>query len=392
MKLSILLPTRNGGAQLEDCLRSVLSQPDPELELVVSDNASDDVTAEVLRGFAGDERMKVVRQPEMLSVTDNWSRTLEAAGGDYVLLVGDDDALLHGTVARLAELVAAYDAPDVLSFGAFGFAFPGAFDDGSPAYYSDPLFPYDPALPVRGLLSPEQREQCVRDFFAFDIRFCPNLQTTLVRREALIGLRNGAFREPYPDFYAINALLLTAPRWAHEDENLVAVGISPKSFGRTLKAGGTDAGRAYLGIDTAFDGYLPGTDMINGSHLFLQRLLEDYGPELHPIEISRSKYVYRQGYAWYLDFRLGNIDRRELGRRLRMLSRRDWLGFTRELGARVGPQMIRDHARVDESSAIASVWPNMRAIPGAATMGEFVAWASSPHRGAPPPARVRSGS
>ena len=60
MKLSILLPTRNGGHQLEDCIRSVLAQPEEALELVISDNASDDVTVEVLRSFAGDPRLKVV--------------------------------------------------------------------------------------------------------------------------------------------------------------------------------------------------------------------------------------------------------------------------------------------------------------------------------------------
>jgi glycosyltransferase involved in cell wall biosynthesis len=377
MNLSILLPTRNGGRQLEDCIRSVLAQPEPDLELVVSDNASDDLTADVLRSFAGDPRLKVVRQPEPLSVTDNWLRTLEAASGEHVLLIGDDDCLLEDTVARLDQLLEEFGAPDVLSFGAYGYAFPGAFGEGAPAHYSESLFPNDPRLPARGLLSRGDRERCVRDYFSFEVRLCPNLQTTLVSRSALLALRNGSFREPYPDFYAVNALLLTAPRWAVDDANHVVVGISPKSFGRTLKGGGTDAGRAYLGIDTTFPGYLPGTDMINGTYLFLERLLEDYGPELHPIAISRSNYVYRQGYSWYLDFRLGRIDGRELRSRMGMLSPRDWFGFLRELGTRFGPAMIRNHARVDERSEIASVWANMRPIPETRTIGEFAAWASA---------------
>lgn len=377
MSISILLPTRNGGHQLEDCIRSILAQPEADLELVVSDNASDDETVQVLRSFADDERMKVVRQPAPLGVTDNWQQTLEAATGDYVLLVGDDDCLLAGTIGRLQELVEHYGRPDALSFGAYGFAFPTAFGEHEPAYFSEPLFSYDPAFPRYGMLSHAVRERCVRDFFRFEITFCPNLQTTLVSRAALLGLRNGPFREPYPDFYAIHALLLTAPTWAHHDEHLVVVGISPKSFGRTLKGGGTEAGRAYLGIDTTFPGYLPGTDMLNGSYRFLQCLLEDYGPELEPCEISRSNYVYRQGYAWYLDFRLHKIDRRELLRRMRMLSAGDWVGFARELARRFGPTMIRNHARVDQRSEIASVWANMRPIPHVTTIGEFAAWVSA---------------
>src|SRR4051812_25862328 len=125
MTISILLPTRNGGDQLEQCVRSVLEQPEPALELVVSDNASDDRTADVLASF-DDPRMRVLRQPEPLSVTDNWNRTLEAATGDYVLLIGDDDCLLPGAVARLEALLDEFEQPDVLSFEAYGFAFPGA--------------------------------------------------------------------------------------------------------------------------------------------------------------------------------------------------------------------------------------------------------------------------
>ena len=39
--------------------------------------------------------------------------------------------------------------------------------------------------------------------------------------------------------------------------------------------------------------------------------------------------------------------------------------------------MIRNHARVNEESAIASVWANMRPIPGTLTIAEFAAWASA---------------
>ena len=46
-----------------------------------------------------------------------------------------------------------------------------------------------------------------------------------------------------------------ADRWAHVSEKLSVVGISPKSFGRTLKGGGTDEGRKYLGIGTEFEGW-----------------------------------------------------------------------------------------------------------------------------------------
>ena len=367
----MILPTRNGGALLADCLGSILSQDDPDFEVVVSDNASDDRTPAILDALDDDRRLRVLRQPVPIGVTENWTAALGGAEGEYVLLLGDDDYLLPGAIARLRTLVEEYGRPDCLSFDAWGFAFPGSFGPGTPAHFSDPLFPHRADVPQRGEISPGLRREFVRDFFAFEFRLCPNLQTTLVARAALTGMRHGPFREPYPDFYALHALMLLVDRWVRIAEKLVVVGISTKSFGGTLRGGGSQAGRDYLGIDTRFERMLPGSDMLNGWHRTLDNLARDYAPELNDIAVSRSNYVYRQGYDWYLSYRMGWIDRSELWRRIRLLSPRDLAGFARELARRADLDMIKRHARVDDADAIASVWPNMRALPDVHSVTEF---------------------
>ena len=52
MKFSVLLPTRNGGRYLGDCIRSVLSQPYEDMELIVSDNANTDDTQKIIESFS----------------------------------------------------------------------------------------------------------------------------------------------------------------------------------------------------------------------------------------------------------------------------------------------------------------------------------------------------
>jgi glycosyltransferase involved in cell wall biosynthesis len=371
MKLSVFLPTRNGGQLLDDCLRSILEQDDSDFELVVSDNASDDATPQILSEWEGHPRLRAIRQPELVDVTENWTRALRACEGDYVLMMGDDDYLLPGALRRMRELIEEWDRPDCLTFEGYGFAFPNALDEGSPAYYSDPLFPFDEDLRGRTEISAERRRRLVRDFFRFEFRFCPNLQTTLLSRAALDRMGEEVFKEPYPDFYAMHVLMLLVDRWVKVDDRLVVVGISTKSFGTTLKGGGSDAGRAYLGIETTFPGALPGSDMVNGMHRALEQIEADYRPQLAGIAISRSNYVYRQAYNWYLAFRLGWIDRRELLRRVRLLSARDALGFARELLSRVDLAMLRRHAKPDDDSAIASVWPNMQPLDGVESIAGF---------------------
>lgn len=370
-----MLPTRNGASLLDGCVRSVLEQDAgaDELELVVSDNASDDGTADVLAAFAGDPRLRVLRQPEPLSVTDNWSAALEACRGERILMIGDDDVLLPGAVRRIFALLDEWSEPDVLAYEAYGFAFPGALAPDAPARASERLFPYANDFPV-GVLDPGFRRGLVRDFFRFEFTFCPNLQTTVLSRRALARLRAGVFREPYPDFYALYALLLQPISWVHVPDRLVVVGISPKSFGRTLQREGSAEGRSYLGIETEVAGGLPGSDMINGMHRTLGNLAEDFAPELGDIRLSRSNYVYRQMYSWYLAFRMGWIDRRELTRRLRLLSVRDAAGFSRELLSRIDLDMVRRHARPDDDAAIGSVWAGMERLPrDDMTIAEFAA-------------------
>ena len=59
-KLTVGIPTFNRAAWLRESIESVLAQTFTSFRLIVSDNASDDDTPEVVRSF-GDERIDYVR-------------------------------------------------------------------------------------------------------------------------------------------------------------------------------------------------------------------------------------------------------------------------------------------------------------------------------------------
>ncbi len=62
MKFSVLLPTRNGGPFLANCIRSILDQGYDDLELAISDNANTDKTPQIIRAFSGDPRVMILRE------------------------------------------------------------------------------------------------------------------------------------------------------------------------------------------------------------------------------------------------------------------------------------------------------------------------------------------
>ena len=109
-KISVLMPTFNYGRFLPEALESVLAQDCDDWELLVSDDASADDTAEVLRRYAAaDPRIRLVIQSANLGLAANWNWCLAHARGRYVkFLFGDDVLAAPGALSRLAGLLDAH--------------------------------------------------------------------------------------------------------------------------------------------------------------------------------------------------------------------------------------------------------------------------------------------
>jgi glycosyltransferase involved in cell wall biosynthesis len=382
-RYSVLLPTRNGGAQLEGCIRSVLEADRDDVELVVSDNASDDETPEIIARFAGDERLTALRQASPIEVSENWNACLERSRGERILLLGDDDRLLPDYFARADALLERWEEPDCLLYNGFAYASPG-FVGSSHSYYADPFYVADDRLPKDGTFTESQRRAVLAAMFRFRFPVHLNMQTALVTRAAVDRLRAGLFKPPFPDFYGLAALMLVAERWVLSSERLVVVGVSPKSFGRTIHSPRQQAaGLEYLGIAPTFPGKLPGSEIFNGHYETLLALLSDYPGELAGMEIDRGEYVISQANTWWVQLRLGTLRGRELLARLRMLSGTDAARLLRALLPRLRPAAVARQLRAGQGETVPGLWPGMRPVPEVADLDEFRAWIAE--RRAPSP-------
>ncbi|MGH8932793.1 MAG: glycosyltransferase family 2 protein [Egibacteraceae bacterium] len=106
--VSIGLPVRNGEQYVERALRSVLSQEYSRVELVISDNASEDRTEEICREYArSDERVRYYRQPENIGLQRNFMQVAALAKGEYFRWLGMDDWLDPAYTSRCLEVFAA---------------------------------------------------------------------------------------------------------------------------------------------------------------------------------------------------------------------------------------------------------------------------------------------
>jgi Glycosyl transferase family 2 len=104
--VSIGLPVRNGERYLGEAARSVLDQDYGHLELVISDNASDDGTEEICRELAStDSRVRYHRHAQDIGLVPNFNSVLHRARGTYFKWMGDDDRLEPTYISRCAEVL-----------------------------------------------------------------------------------------------------------------------------------------------------------------------------------------------------------------------------------------------------------------------------------------------
>ncbi|MGP0067034.1 MAG: glycosyltransferase [Isosphaeraceae bacterium] len=96
--LTVAVPTCNGAAHLAEAIRSIVAQDGVALDLVVSDDRSDDETIDVVRAAAGD-RVRIEINPERLGLAGNWNRCVALSRTPIVAVFHQDDVMEPGHLA-----------------------------------------------------------------------------------------------------------------------------------------------------------------------------------------------------------------------------------------------------------------------------------------------------
>ena len=107
-RLSIGLAVYNGENFLAQSIEALLGQTYEDFELIISDNASTDSTADICRGYAKqDSRIRYFRQPQNIGSAPNHNFTIHQARGELFKTASHDDLygrdLLRLCVAALDE-------------------------------------------------------------------------------------------------------------------------------------------------------------------------------------------------------------------------------------------------------------------------------------------------
>jgi glycosyltransferase involved in cell wall biosynthesis len=357
MRISVLLPTRDRLDLLTRAVASVKCLNDPDWEIVISDNSTSGHVETYITSL-NDGRIRYVRTGEVMSITENWNNALAHSSGDYVVMLGDDDALLDGYFRRTRRLIADFDSPQVIYHNALGYAYPGVIPGEPDGFLRSEGY----ARFLRGAERPfrlpcDQARSVAREVADFRLSYGFNMQFVTISRAAIEALsRDGKFfHSPFPDYYAMNHLFACAHSLVVEPQPLVVIGISRQSYGFFFYNHREREGKAFLeGNKTSGERasgqprLLPGTHINNG---WLQAVEELYRQLGHPADFRPSYRRYRmlQILHVYTGSRLlDTVDADELSELRRMMTRLERLAYgllftLLAMAARILPTRARAH-------------------------------------------------
>jgi glycosyltransferase involved in cell wall biosynthesis len=99
--VSIIVPTHNRAHYVVPTINALFKIPD--VEIVVTDTSSkDDISVELTTEILESKRFRLVRSTQPLNVVENFELGLQAATGEYLVFIGDDD-FVHPSIGLVAE-------------------------------------------------------------------------------------------------------------------------------------------------------------------------------------------------------------------------------------------------------------------------------------------------
>jgi len=122
-RFSIVLTTTDRPGLLAAGVRAVLALAFDDFELLVSDNFSSIPASEILTGIS-DERLRIIRTDSRLTAPDHWEFAFAHVRGEYVMYLGDDNALHPGILADADRALRDHDL-DLLSWRVATYFHPG---------------------------------------------------------------------------------------------------------------------------------------------------------------------------------------------------------------------------------------------------------------------------
>lgn len=112
-KYSLVIPTLNGKEKIKLSLKSLLNIKRNDIEIVISDNLSNDGTEEFVRSL-NSKYIKLIKPSKRLTAGENLSFVISFAKGDWITHMGDDDSIVPSRYDYFDKLIDSDDDIEII--------------------------------------------------------------------------------------------------------------------------------------------------------------------------------------------------------------------------------------------------------------------------------------
>lgn len=103
--VSICIPTYNGAEFIAEALQSAINQSYPNLEIIISDDASSDNTVAIVTDILETTKIPFfIHHHTPQGIGENWNNCVRNANGDYIKFLFQDDVLNEKCVEKMMQL------------------------------------------------------------------------------------------------------------------------------------------------------------------------------------------------------------------------------------------------------------------------------------------------
>lgn len=177
-KLSVVMPAYNAQAHLAEAVGSVLSQSFADFELIALNDGSKDDTPQILEGFSGDPRLRVLHNEQNKGLIDTLHMGLAACRAPLIARMDSDDICDPQRFERQVAFLQAHPEVDIVGGairffgnipGPYVFRFPESHEAIRPAmlFYcplAHPTLMFRRSLVDRGLLGYDDAFRHAEDY------------------------------------------------------------------------------------------------------------------------------------------------------------------------------------------------------------------------------------
>jgi len=232
---TVVIPTLNRADVLHAAIESCVRQDDPKLQILVSDNGSEDNTVKTVQSFS-DSRIRYINPGRQLGMPEHWDFALSHVDAGFVTVLGDDDGLVPGAIIRARRLLETHGAQAV-AWRKAEYHWP---DHILPSYRNWLQ------IPLRGGSEMQESAAVLRDVLAFKCTYTalPCIYNSFVATEVLDEIRRSSAGRLFPcitpDAYSGFAIACVLSRFAFSHMPLSVNAASRHSNGTASTHLGTE--------------------------------------------------------------------------------------------------------------------------------------------------------